>query len=733
MTQEQNIATINTQLIKISENTINTALQSAKNFARQRTIINALRYNSAKTIPAQDIESALNGNSMLEAMALLDPDGNILRLVNHHGEQKGITNQLTDSAIKALKSATDFISPTAIQQDGIVLVEIVTPIIDPITEKTIGGVVIFLNWTKFSEIYVRPITLGKQGYIAISDSEGVMFTHPQENIIFKSMASLPFIQQALQEDSLTLDYNWEGDDKVMVSSTIPSTGFKIIASAYTDDLAETATTLRNTMIGIGTLAALLLIGISVFFIRRVVSKPIHQLQNYSQAVTGGNLNTQLRGSFQLELASLANDLQQMVSELKDKLSFSKSVLDEIPLPSLIVDTNEKANFVNQQCLNMLQIDRTPEECLGRTLADLFYNDPTRKTAVGKSMTNKEVISNLEVTISGHKGRKTDVLANVTYLSALDGTVTGGMCLYLDMTEQRRQQRQIAEQNQRIATAAENAGNIAALLASATEELSAQVEQSTRGADTQRERTGETATAMEEMNATVLEVARNATGAAQLADQTKAKAQEGGAVAQNSITKINHAHEQAVQLQTDMAELGKQAEAIGQIMTVIADIADQTNLLALNAAIEAARAGDSGRGFAVVADEVRKLAEKTMSATQEVGTSIKRIQESAQKNIRNTELAATAISEGTSMVTNTGKSLEEIMLMVQESADQVSSIATAAEQQSATSEEINRSTEEINRIADETAQAMMASSQAVADLARLADELKNIIADMQQES
>jgi methyl-accepting chemotaxis protein len=183
----------------------------------------------------------------------------------------------------------------------------------------------------------------------------------------------------------------------------------------------------------------------------------------------------------------------------------------------------------------------------------------------------------------------------------------------------------------------------------------------------------------------------------------------------------------------MAELGQQAEGIGAIMNVIADIADQTNLLALNAAIEAARAGDAGRGFAVVADEVRKLAEKTMSATQEVGQSIKRIQQSTQKNIRNTESAATAISAGAEMVTLSGKALEEIMQLVQESADQVNSIATAAEEQSATSEQINRSTEEITRIADETAMAMQSSSQAVADLARLADDLHTVIAQMKSDN
>ncbi|MDY0306725.1 MAG: methyl-accepting chemotaxis protein, partial [Desulfovibrionaceae bacterium] len=161
------------------------------------------------------------------------------------------------------------------------------------------------------------------------------------------------------------------------------------------------------------------------------------------------------------------------------------------------------------------------------------------------------------------------------------------------------------------------------------------------------------------------------------------------------------------------------------------IADQTNLLALNAAIEAARAGEAGRGFAVVADEVRKLAEKTMTATSEVGAYIKAVQDSARKNIQGTEATVLAVTAGTQTAEKSGEALREIVEMVEKTADQVRSIATASEQQSAASEQISRSTEEINRIAAETAEAMTQSAQAVSDLARLAQTLKTTIDDMRQ--
>ena len=276
-------------------------------------------------------------------------------------------------------------------------------------------------------------------------------------------------------------------------------------------------------------------------------------------------------------------------------------------------------------------------------------------------------------------------------------------------------------------------DVVEILSSASEELSAQVEQSTRGSEEQDARVAETATAMEEMNATVLEVARNAGAAASAADNARTRAEDGAGIVDNVIAGIGKVQAQATGLKADMTTLGQQAEGIGNVLNVISDIADQTNLLALNAAIEAARAGEAGRGFAVVADEVRKLAEKTMVATKEVGDAIRSIQEGARKNIGNVEQAAVAIDGATELARQAGESLQGIVSLVETTSEQVRSIATAAEQQSATSEEINRSIEAVSRISSETAGAMGQSARAVSELAEQAQALKGLIADMKSES
>lgn len=283
----------------------------------------------------------------------------------------------------------------------------------------------------------------------------------------------------------------------------------------------------------------------------------------------------------------------------------------------------------------------------------------------------------------------------------------------------------------ILAAAAELEDAVAVITSASTELSAQIEQSERGSAEQASRIAAAATAMEEMNSTVLEVAKNAGDASEASARTRQKAETGASVVLQAVQSIQAVHTQSVQLRADMIKLDENARAISQIMGVISDIADQTNLLALNAAIEAARAGEAGRGFAVVADEVRKLAEKTMVSTTDVGNAIRAIQQSASQSMAQVDKSAKTIEEATGFANQSGQALDEIVGMVDATADQVRSIATASEQQSATSEEINTSVAQVNSIASETARAMQESAKAVSDLAHQAQVLNSLIDNMKR--
>ncbi|MEW5773737.1 MAG: methyl-accepting chemotaxis protein [Thermodesulfobacteriota bacterium] len=488
---------------------------------------------------------------------------------------------------------------------------------------------------------------------------------------------------------------------------------------------------QRTWISVGiSLAGLaaLLAGI-LGFVRSSLLRRIGVITAASDGVAKGDYNRSFHVPGQDELAHLAGNLHSMVGDLKNRLGFAQGILDGMTMPCVVVDTEMRMTFINQALLDIMEIRGRAGDYLGGRVDEFFYGGRREGTATGRALESRKPVVGAEREMHTRKGDVRIVRIDSAPLLDLDGTLIGAFTIYTDLTEIKRQQKQIAAQNEKIAKAAASASGIASSVASAADELAAQVEESSRGTESQRQRTSEAATAMEQMNVSVMDVARNASTAAELADKAKGKASEGLAQVESAVANINSLAKHSEELGNDMTELGREAEDIGRIMGVISDIADQTNLLALNAAIEAARAGDAGRGFAVVADEVRKLAEKTQAATSDVGRSIQAVQNSVKKSASNAQATLRAISESSEQVRRSGAILREITEMVEATADQVRAIATASEEQSAASEEISHTTEDVSRIAAETAEAMNHSARAVSDLARLAQELNVIVADI----
>ena len=237
----------------------------------------------------------------------------------------------------------------------------------------------------------------------------------------------------------------------------------------------------------------------------------------------------------------------------------------------------------------------------------------------------------------------------------------------------------ASRCQSLRSAASTLGAAIADIHGSAADLESAAQGAARGAGEQRQLAAETATAMEQMNASVAQVAQGAESAALAARQAMEQAGAGAGAVEETVAAIQAVRERTVELGAVVQGLGAQAENIGQIIGVINDIADQTNLLALNAAIEAARAGDAGRGFAVVADEVRKLAEKTMAATRDVGTQIEGIQQGVGRTRSGMEQAAHLVGQATDIARRSGDMLTAIVGLAGENAGQIQSIASASEQ------------------------------------------------------
>ncbi len=287
--------------------------------------------------------------------------------------------------------------------------------------------------------------------------------------------------------------------------------------------------------------------------------------------------------------------------------------------------------------------------------------------------------------------------------------------------------------QGLAYAASQLDEVTGIVASATSELSSQIDESSRGAEVQAERVGQTATAMEQMAASVLEIAKNAETTARQAEDSRKAAQKGAELVAEVKNDVDTIHTHFSGVYDAVSDLSRKADAIGSIAQTIDDIADQTNLLALNAAIEAARAGEAGRGFAVVADEVRKLAEKTMLATKEVSQSVQAIQKGVDDTLGGMDLAKQSIDKSRDEAIEAEESIRAIVRSSEQSADQVRAIATAAEEQSSTTEEINRSIDEINIISSETAQAMNEAARAIAELNDQTEVMHELVNQLKEEA
>ena len=233
-------------------------------------------------------------------------------------------------------------------------------------------------------------------------------------------------------------------------------------------------------------------------------------------------------------------------------------------------------------------------------------------------------------------------------------------------------------------------------------------------------------AVNEMAVSIDQVSANAAESAAVAERSVAIANKGNEVVQSTIIGMDTIREQIQDTSKRIKRLGESSQEIGDIVSLINDIADQTNILALNAAIQAAMAGDAGRGFAVVADEVQRLAERSSAATKQIEALVKTIQTDTNEAVISMEQTTSEVVSGARLTQDAGVALEEIEKVSTSLAALIQNISNAARQQASSAGHISNTMNVIQEITSQTSAGTTTTARSIGELATLAESMRQSV-------
>ncbi|MDR1073250.1 MAG: methyl-accepting chemotaxis protein, partial [Treponema sp.] len=550
-----------------------------------------------------------------DRIALLDAKGFILA----SSATESIGQDFSDrDYFKAAMQGKTFISPPMLSRvSGRGVIITAAPV--RLDGKIVGIAYCSIPLERIFDISVKDISVGKKGYAFLLAQNGYIVMHKNPEYLFKDLPTTPHYREmiAAAEDSgvreyiglngtLVYNYYWKNKES----------GLTVVVQAESSDVFASLDSIRDT--GLIISAVSVLVGaILLSFLLRPLLNTLNASIAFAGRIAAGDLSGTLSIKRKDELGRLADALQaipsllrQIIQEyqvLEQKITHGalhseadakkfpgefavlveetnavllrfRRIVDSIPSPVIMLDQDCKAVFINAAAREL-----TGDNYKGKTCKELMNRDDSDSAACGLRTAVESKRPAGGVTRIHPRGKDMDVSYTVIPMLDFEGKPASFFELFTDLTE-------IKNAHRTIQNVAGQASSISGRVAAASEELSSQVGQVSRGAEVQRSRVESTASAMTEMTSAVLEVARNAGTASEQSELTKNKARDGADLVNQVVSSINSVNKVTEALQTDMQELGTKADDIGKVMNVISDIADQTNLLALNAAIEAARAG-----------------------------------------------------------------------------------------------------------------------------------------------
>ena len=264
------------------------------------------------------------------------------------------------------------------------------------------------------------------------------------------------------------------------------------------------------------------------------------------------------------------------------------------------------------------------------------------------------------------------------------------------------------------------------LSSAASEILAATTEQAAGSSQQSAAIAQASTTIDEVRTIAAQTAERASGVADISRQTANSAEVGQRAVANTIDGMNEVMHKVETIATTVLALSEQAQAIGQIITAVQDIASQSQMLALNAAVEAARAGEAGRGFAVVASEVRALAEQSRVATGQVEELLIEIQGGVNRAVMVTEEGMKGTNAGMRLTAEAGEVIRQLAEGVTNSTQASLQIASSAGQQLTGMEQISQAMQSIHQVTTQTLASTQQTERAATELHILAGQLQMLV-------
>ncbi len=272
----------------------------------------------------------------------------------------------------------------------------------------------------------------------------------------------------------------------------------------------------------------------------------------------------------------------------------------------------------------------------------------------------------------------------------------------------------------------NINHLSVQVAKAAAETQATASDLASAAENQAKEIGAASHAINEMAASIDHVSSNAAESAAVAERAVEIANKGADVVQDTITGMDTIRGQIQETSKRIKRLGESSQEIGDIVSLINDIADQTNILSLNAAIQASMAGDAGRGFAVVADEVQRLAERSSAATKQIAALVKTIQTDTNEAVISMEQTTSEVVSGAKRAQDAGVALEEIENVSTSLAELIQNISNAARQQAASAGHVSNTMNVIQEITAQTVSSTEQTASSIGNLAKMANEMRESV-------